>query len=268
METGKEQKTRVIAIIPARYQSNRFRGKPLALINGKPMIQHVVERARAVKLLSRVVVATDDQRIVDCVASFGGEYVITRDDHVSGSDRLAEAAELLDISEHDVVVNIQGDQPLFDAEIVEQVARPLLDDPALPMSTLIYKIIRPEEINDPNHVKTVFDHEMNALYFSRAPVPFQRNPEDEHAPTYYKHLGFYAYRKGFLLTFVALPEGEWERFEKLEQLRALEYGYRIKVVLTRHDSIEVDTPEDLKRVEEFIINKTTPSTKWLSHSEK
>ncbi len=257
METERQQKIQVVAIIPARYQSNRFEGKPLALINGKPMIQHVVERAKAVKLLSRVVVATDDQRIADCVTTFGGEFVLTRNDHVSGSDRLAEAAELLDISEHDVVVNIQGDQPLFDAEVVEQVAGPLLEDPSLPMSTLIYKIVRPEEINDPNHVKTVFDHENNALYFSRAPVPFQRNPDDEDSPTYYKHLGFYAYRKGFLLTFVALPEGEWERFEKLEQLRALEYGYKIKVVLTTHDSIEVDTPEDLKRVEEFIINNKT-----------
>lgn len=254
METEKQQKIQIVAIIPARYRSNRFKGKPLALINGKPMIQHVVERAQAVKLLSRVVVATDDQRIADCVASFGGEYVLTRDDHVSGSDRLAEAAELLDISEHDVVVNIQGDQPLFDPEIVEQVAGPLLEDPSLPMSTLIYKIIRPEEINDPNHVKTVFDHENNALYFSRAPVPFQRNPEEKVSPTYYKHLGFYAYRKGFLLTFVALPEGEWERFEKLEQLRALEYGYKIRVILTKHDSIEVDTPEDLQRVEKFMMN--------------
>jgi 3-deoxy-manno-octulosonate cytidylyltransferase (CMP-KDO synthetase) len=178
--------------------------------------------------------------------------VLTRNDHVSGSDRLAEAAELLNISEHDVVVNIQGDQPLFAREIVAQVVQPLLDDPALPMSTLIYKIVRPEEINDPNHVKTVFDHTFNALYFSRSPVPFQRNPEEGIAPTYYKHLGFYAYRKGFLLTFVALPEGEWERFEKLEQLRALEYGYKIRVVLTEHDSIEVDTPEDLRRVEEHL----------------
>jgi len=259
MDLGKEKIPNVVAIIPARYQSNRFEGKPLALIHGKPMIQHVVERAKGVPLISRVVVATDDQRIADCVESFGGEFVLTRDDHVSGSDRLAEAAELLDISEHDVVVNIQGDQPLFDAEVVEQVARPLLDDPSLPMSTLIYKIVRSEEIDDPNHVKTVFDHEMNALYFSRAPIPFQRDPDNDETPTYYKHLGFYAYRKGFILTFVALPEGEWEHFEKLEQLRALEYGYRIRVVLTTHDSIEVDSPEDLKRVEEFINNNAEQS---------
>lgn len=246
------QKPEVIAIIPARYESNRFRGKPLALIAGKPMIQHVVERAKAVEMVSRVVVATDDRRIAECVEDFGGDYVMTKTNHVSGSDRLAEAAELLKISEHDVIVNIQGDQPLFPAEVVEQVAIPLLEDPALPMSTLIYEIIRPEEIDDPNHVKTVFDRDNYALYFSRAPIPFQRNPDEGVKPTYYKHLGFYGYRKGFLLSFVALPEGEWEKFEKLEQLRALEYGYKIKVTITEHDSIEVDTPEDLLRVEQFL----------------
>nr|WP_322740865.1 3-deoxy-manno-octulosonate cytidylyltransferase [Desulfotalea psychrophila] len=178
---------------------------------------------------------------------------MTRSDHVSGSDRLAEAAEKIGISEHDVVVNIQGDQPLFDQAVIEQVTAPLIEDPSLPMSTLIYKIIRPEEINDPNHVKTVFDKNGNALYFSRSPIPFQRNPEEDGIPTYYKHLGFYAYRKGFLLSYVALPEGEWEKFEKLEQLRALEYGYRIRVTVTEHDSIEVDTPEDLKRVEAHLL---------------
>lgn len=247
-----ESQNKVVAIIPARYKSNRFEGKPLAKICGKPMIQHVVERAKKVKLLSKVVVATDDIRIGECVDSFGGDFVITRDDHVSGTDRLAEAAEKIGISEHDIVVNIQGDQPLFPEEVIEQVARPLIDDPALPMSTLIYKITRKEEIHDPNHVKTVFDRDNFALYFSRAPIPFQRNPEDIESPIYYKHLGFYAYRKGFLLSFVALPEGEWERFEKLEQLRALEYGYKIKVTLTKHDSIEVDTPEDRLRVEGLL----------------
>ena len=243
---------RVVAIIPARYHSNRFEGKPVAPILGKPMIQHVYERALSVPLLSRAVVATDDERIADCVRSFDGEVVMTRSDHASGTDRLAEAATKLDIREQDVVVNIQGDQPLFPAEVIEQVARPLLEDPTLPMSTLIYKIIRKEEIGDPNHVKTVFDRNNNALYFSRSPIPFQRDPDEVKEPTYYKHLGFYGYRKGFLLTFVSLPEGEWERFEKLEQLRALEFGYRIKVVLTEHDSVEVDTLKDLKRVEEIL----------------
>ncbi len=244
--------TQVIAIIPARYQSNRFPGKPLAKICGKPMIQHVVERARRVPVLSKVVVATDDERIAAAVASFGADFVMTRNDHVSGTDRLAEAAELLGISEQDVIVNIQGDQPLFPLAVIEQVTRPLLADPALPMSTLIYKIIRKEEIHDPNHVKTVFDRDHYALYFSRSAIPFQRNP-GESSPTYYKHLGFYAYRKGFLLSFVALPEGEWERFEKLEQLRALEYGYKIKVVLTEHDSIEVDTEDERARVESMLL---------------
>ena len=248
-------KSKVIAIIPARYHSNRFEGKPLAPILGKPMIQHVVERAQQVNLISRVVVATDDVRIADAVTSFGGEVVMTRSDHASGTDRLAEAAELIDISEHDIIVNIQGDQPLFPADVINQVAGPMLEDPALPMSTLIYKIIRPEEIDDPNHVKTVFDRHGNALYFSRASIPFQRNPDEPTKPTYYKHLGFYAYRKGFLLTFVSLPEGEWEKFEKLEQLRALEYGYTIRVVLTEYDSIEVDTPKDVERVEEFLRNQ-------------
>jgi len=250
--SAKTKEPRVVAIIPARYHSNRFEGKPLARICGKPMIQHVYERARQVDMLSRVAVATDDERIADCVRSFGGEVVMTRSDHVSGTDRLAEAATIMGIDEHDVVVNIQGDQPLFDQAVVAQVATPLLEDPALPMSTLIYRIVREEEITDPNHVKTVFDVNGMALYFSRSPIPHQRNPEDVEKPTYYKHLGFYAYRKGFLLTFVGLPEGEWERFEKLEQLRALEFGYRIKVVLTEHDSIEVDTPKDLKRVEELL----------------
>ncbi len=252
MDPTHKQESTVVAIIPARYHSNRFEGKPLAKIMGKPMIQHVYEWAEAVGMLSLVAVATDDERIADCVRGFGGRVVMTSPDHVSGTDRLAEAATKLTISEQDVVVNIQGDQPLFDQAVVGQVAQPLLDDPALPMSTLIYKIVRPEEITDPNHVKTVFDVNGMALYFSRSPIPHQRNPEDVEKPTYYKHLGFYAYRKGFLLTYVGLPEGEWERFEKLEQLRALEYGYAIRVVLTEHDSVEVDTPKDLERVEEIL----------------
>lgn len=247
----------IVAIIPARYHSNRFQGKPLALIQGRPMIQHVVERAWRSPLLSRVVVATDDERIARAVADFGGEWVMTGRTHQTGTDRLAEAAQLLGVSDRDVIVNIQGDQPLFPPEIVEQVARPLIDEPNLAMATLIYKIVRPEEITDPNHVKTVFDHRGNALYFSRAPIPFQRDPVGGEQPTYYKHLGFYAYRKSFLVDFVNLPEGQWERFEKLEQLRALEYGHTIRVVLTDHDSVEVDTPGDLARVEHLLITGAT-----------
>ncbi len=250
-----ECNTNVIAIIPARYDSKRFKGKPLGDICGKPMIQHVVERAGRVEMLSRVVVATDDTRIADAVAAFGGEYVMTKSSHVSGTDRLAEAADKLGISDADIIVNIQGDQPLFDSEVIEQVTRPLLEDKDLPMSTLVYKIIQPEEIDNPNHVKTVFDHENYALYFSRLPIPFQLNKNDTRKPSYYKHLGIYAYRKKFLMQFVELPEGEWEHFEKLEQLRALQYGFKVKVVLTTHDSIEVDTPDDLKRAAAYLTEK-------------
>lgn len=239
------------AIIPSRYHSSRFEGKPLALIQGKPMIQHVVERVQASALPVQVVVATDDERIARAVAAFGGRWVMTGSEHHSGTDRLAEAAILLGIKDEDIVVNIQGDQPLFAPEIVEQVAAPLLADPQLPMATLVYSMTRPEEITNPNHVKTVFDHQGRALYFSRAPVPYCRDA-DSMADTYYRHLGFYAYRKHFLDTFVRLPMGRWERLEKLEQLRALEYGYRIQVALTSHDSIEVDTPADIARVEAML----------------
>ena len=229
----------VHAIIPARYQSSRFEGKPLALIQGKPMIQHVVER-------------TDDERIARTVEGFGGQWVITRLDHHSGTDRLAEAATQLGLDDDDVVVNIQGDQPLFAPEIVAQVARPMLAEPDLPMATLMYKITRPEEITNPNHVKTVFDSRGRALYFSRSTIPYCRD-KGETGAEYYRHLGFYAYRKKFLDTFVSLPMGQWERLEKLEQLRALEYGYTIRVVLTEHDSIEVDTPNDIQKIEQMLL---------------
>ena len=251
-----EEKRQLVGIIPSRYASSRFPGKPLALIAGKPMIRHVVERARLAGCLSKVVVATDDHRIADVVRSFGGEVVMTGVNHRSGSDRLAEAANILRLAATDIVVNIQGDQPLFQPRMIEQVARPLLDDPALPMATLVYKIVRPEEISDPNHVKTVFDRRGRALYFSRATIPFVRpshGPDPKPAPDYYKHLGFYAYRKDFLDIFVTFPEGEWEVLEKLEQLRALEYGYPIQVVLTGDDSIEIDTEEEIRRVEAQLL---------------
>ncbi|MDR0476405.1 MAG: 3-deoxy-manno-octulosonate cytidylyltransferase [Desulfobulbaceae bacterium] len=257
----RKETRQVVGIIPSRYASSRFPGKPLALIAGKPMIRHVVERARLAQSLSKVVVATDDRRIADEVRSFGGEVVMTGGNHRSGSDRLAEAANILGLAAGDIVVNIQGDQPSFQPQVVEQVARPLLADPALPMATLIYKIVRREEISDPNHVKTVFDRQGRALYFSRATIPFARpghgpDPDSQAMPDYYKHLGFYAYRKDFLDIFVALPEGEWERLEKLEQLRALEHGYPIQVVLTEYDSIEIDTEEEIRRIEAQLLAKT------------
>lgn len=242
---------KIVAIIPARYRSTRFPGKPLADILGKPMIRHVYERAKQVPEAGRVVIATDDEGIYDAVLGFAGEAVMTAADHPSGTDRIAEAADKLALADDDIVVNIQGDQPLFPPEIIRDLTAPLLEDKNLPMSTLIYKIVRLEELGDPNHVKTVFDKNGYALYFSRATIPFFRG--EGKPPDYYKHLGFYAYRKSFLARFVNLPVGIWEASEKLEQLRALEHGYRIKVVLTPHDSIEVDTPADLERVRGVML---------------
>jgi len=243
---------KIVCIIPSRYESSRFPGKPLADLCGKPMIQHVYERVLTSKIVSSAAVATDDQRIFEAVRTFGGHAVMTSAEHKSGTDRIAEAVSGLDLEDTDIVVNIQGDQPLFEPAQIEEVVRPLLDDPSVPMSTLIYKIVRPEEINHPNAVKTVFDHEHFAIYFSRATIPFVRDKGQ--AVSYYKHHGIYAYRRDFLHTFTRLPVGVLEKLEALEQLRAIEYGYRIKVVETLYDSVEVDTPQELDRVRS-IINK-------------
>jgi 3-deoxy-manno-octulosonate cytidylyltransferase (CMP-KDO synthetase) len=195
-------------------------------------------------------VATDDERIFTAVRAFGGRAVMTSPRHRSGTDRIAEAVETMGLRDEDIVVNIQGDQPLFEPVQVDEVVGPLLADASIPMSTLIYRIIRDEEITHPNAVKTVFDHDHFALYFSRATIPFVRDPGNK--AEYFKHHGIYAYRRDFLRTFTALPEGILERMEALEQLRALEQGYRIKVVVTPHDSVEVDTPEELERVRRLL----------------
>jgi len=237
---------KVVCIIPARYQSSRFEGKPLADICGKPMIQHVYEKAAGFDLVSHVAVATDDERIFARVQEFGGNAVMTSPRHRSGTDRIAEAVDGLDLDDEDIVVNIQGDQPLFVPSQIEEVARPLLDDPSLKFSTLIYKIQREEEIRHPNAVKVAFDKDHYALYFSRATIPYDRDRK-ERVP-YYKHHGIYGYRRSFLSIFTSLEVSFLERTEALEQLRALENGYRIKVVETLHDSVEVDTPEELARV--------------------
>ena len=237
---------RVICIIPARYSSSRFEGKPLADICGKPMIQRVYERALRSGTVSDVVVATDDERIFAAVGRFGGQAVMTSADHRSGTDRIAEAVSRLSAADRDIIVNIQGDQPLFAPSQIDEVVKPLLDDPSVDFSTLIYRILRKEEISDPNAVKVVFDRDHFALYFSRSPIPYCRDAGG--SPVYYKHHGIYAYRKSFLVTFTKLEEGYLERLEALEQLRAMEHGHRIKVVETLQDSIEVDTPQDLERV--------------------
>jgi len=239
-------KDKIVAIIPARYESSRFPGKPLSDICGKPMIVRVYERAFMSSVLDDVYVATDSPEIMEEVRRHGGNVIATSGDKASGTDRIAEAASALGMSQDSVIVNIQGDQPLFEPSMVDEVIGPLLEDPSIPMSTLIYKIVRDEERTHPNAVKTVCDTEGFALYFSRATIPYSR--KQAYTPTYYKHHGIYAYRNDFLQKFSSMPVSPLEALEGLEQLRALENGYRIKTVVTEKDSIEVDTEEDLYRV--------------------
>ncbi len=246
-----EQEINIIGVIPARAASSRFPGKPLADICGKPMVVRVYERALACGLLSDVYVATDSELIRDAVQEHAAKVVMTRIDHPSGTDRIAEAAAVLGLGDNDIVVNIQGDQPLFEPEMINEVVAPLLEDGSIPMSTLIYQIVRDEEINHPNAVKTVFDSDFFALYFSRATIPYCR--ENGTSCDFFKHHGVYAYRKDFLDRFLKMPVGYLEDKERLEQLRALENGFRIKVVVTKFDSIEVDTPEDLRRVNDIYL---------------
>jgi 3-deoxy-manno-octulosonate cytidylyltransferase (CMP-KDO synthetase) len=234
---------RVAGVIPARYHSTRLPGKPLSDIGGKPMIQHVYENALRASVLDPVLVATDDERIAAAVAGFGGRAVMTSADHQTGSDRIAEVARGLDT---EVVVNIQGDEPFVSPRMLEEVVRPLFEDAELPMCTLMNEI--PEEaFSDPAVVKVVTDLAGNALYFSRSLIPYPRRREGHRA---YEHIGIYAYRREFLLAYTALAPTPLEHAESLEQLRALEHGYRIKVVLTGADDyipLSVDTPEDLER---------------------
>lgn len=241
---------RVAVVIPSRYGSTRFPGKPLAVIAGKPMIRHVYERAMKAASVTEVVVATDDQRVYEEVKSFGGMVRMTSASCRSGTDRAAEVARLLDLAPGDIVVNVQGDQPVFEPACLDEVTAPLLADPSIGMSTLAFKIVRESEITDPKDVKVVMDRDGFALYFSRSPIPFGRDP-GVRFPTY-KHLGVYAYTREFLERFASLPEGELESVEKLEQLRALEYGLKIKVVVTQHDSPEVDLPSDLDRIRHIL----------------
>jgi len=237
---------KTLIIIPSRYASARFPGKPLALIHGKPMVQHVAERCRMVS--DRVYVATDDVRIADVVKAFGGNCVLTSPDHPSGTDRCAEAAAKLTFSgDFDVVVNVQGDEPFLDPGQLEQLIR-CFDDPETEIATLITPISSKEILFDPNKVKVVRSADGFALYFSRHPVPFQRDvPEIEwlnHAQ-YYQHIGIYAFRADVLQSLTRLEPSALEKAEKLEQLRWLENGYTIKTVLTGHANIGIDTPEDL-----------------------
>ena len=236
-----------IAVIPSRYGSSRFEGKPLALIAGKSMIQRVYEQTQKSTAVTRTVVATDDPRILNAVEAFGGEAVMTSGACRSGTDRVAETANLLNLSDDEIVVNIQGDQPVFNPLTIDDLIRPFKEAPELIMSTLAFKIRDKREITDPKDVKVTFDKKGFAMYFSRAQIPYPR--DGEKGVAFYKHLGFYAYKKSFLDKIVTLPTGTWENIEKLEQLRVLEFGYPIKVVITEYDSPEIDLPEDIERIE-------------------
>lgn len=236
---------RAAVVIPARYASSRFPGKPLADIAGKTMIQRVYERAAGARLAECVLVATDDERIRAAVAAFGGRVVMTRADHPTGTDRIAEAVADL---EAEVIANVQGDEPLLDPAEVDAVLEPLLADPTLVMSTMASPIVDPRDTADPGVVKVVTDRRGRALYFSRHAIPYYRAGEGPHL----KHFGLYAYRREFLLRYAALAPTPLEQAEALEQLRALEHGYAIHVVVSPHDSVSVDTPADLERVRELV----------------
>jgi 3-deoxy-manno-octulosonate cytidylyltransferase (CMP-KDO synthetase) len=234
------QTLHTVAVIPARYESKRLPGKPLADIVGRPMIEHVYRRAAQARGIDAVVVATDDTRIAEAVERFGGVVRMTDPSHKTGTDRIAEIASLLDC---EIVVNVQGDLPLIEPGKIEEVLRPLTTDPALDMSTLRKAITDAADYANPNVVKVVVDRNGNALYFSRSSIPFIRG-----SGSLYKHIGLYAYRCSFVQRLAALPQTPLEIAESLEQLRALEHGFRIHVVETHFESIEVDTPEDLARV--------------------
>lgn len=234
----------VLAILPARYGSTRFPGKPLAPIAGRPMIEHVWERTRAAKSIDAVVVATDDERIRAACEAFGAEVAMTRDDHPTGTDRLAEVAATR--PEHDVIVNVQGDEPLIEGFVIDAAVDALRAAPDAAMSTIVHRA-EPEAWDDPNRVKVVLDTAGYALYFSRAPIPYRRN-DTGLAPL--QHVGLYVYRRDFLLEIVRVPRSPAERTEELEQLRALENGHRIRAAeIEGWRSVPVDVPEDVPAVE-------------------
>ncbi|MDY0132376.1 MAG: 3-deoxy-manno-octulosonate cytidylyltransferase [Desulforegulaceae bacterium] len=238
-----------VIIIPARYDSTRLGGKPLIKILGKPVIEHVYQRCQKAENINEIYVATDDERIESFCKSINLPSIMTSKKHKSGTDRVSEAAEILNLGEEDIIINVQGDQPLVHSNSIEQVIIPFLEGSSALMSTLAYKIKNKNEITDPKDVKVVFSKKGKALYFSRATIPY---PRDKDTDYYYKHLGLYAYKKSFLKTFTSLPTSDLEEIEKLEQLRALEYGYDIDIVITEHDSPEVDLESDIEKIETLL----------------
>lgn len=243
--------SRVLAVIPARLASTRLREKMILPIAGKPLVFHTYERARSAELVSHAVIATDSEKVLEALAPFDADVIMTSPDHVCGTDRVAEVAK---DSDAEIIVNVQGDEPLIDPKCIDEAIRPLLDDPKLPMSTLRRKLEDSERVDDPNVVKVVCDTNGFALYFSRSPIPHVRDGADWATATHWEHIGLYVYRKEFLLEHAQKAATALETAEKLEQLRVLESGHRIRVVETQCESISVDTPEDLERVRDMINN--------------
>jgi len=239
----------VMGVIPARFSSTRFEGKILADILGKPMIQHVWERAKQALLLDDLIIACDDERVASVAMEFGAKVVLTAKGHASGTDRISEVVNPIDVK---IVINIQGDEPLIHPLMIDTVARALLDDNAVSMATLMKRIENSKEIDDSNVVKVVVDKNNFALYFSRAVIPYHAQNSEVSSPVYYKHIGLYGYTKDFLFTYKNLPFSNLEKIECLEQLRVLEAGFRIKVIETKYDTIGVDTLQDLERVKKIL----------------
>lgn len=244
MSTG-----RVVVVIPARYGATRLPGKPLVPLAGKPMIQRVYERAKLSKRADQVIVATDDERILKVVQGFGGEARMTRADHRTGTERVAEVAAHV---AGDVFVNVQGDEPLLDPAAVDTAVSSILEEPQASIATVATPVKTPADIMDPNVVKTVLDFDGNALYFSRAPIPWVRDAGSKIQVRHMKHLGLYVFLREALLEYPTLPQGELERIEQLEQLRWMENGWKIRVAEVEHDAVSVDVPADVERVEKLL----------------
>lgn len=241
---------KIIAIIPARFDSKRFPGKALADIKGKPMIQRVYEQAKKSQVVDAVYVATDSEAIATAIRDKGGDVIMTGNECSSGTDRVAEAARTLDLQDDAVIINIQGDQPVLQAECLKDLVQPFYATPGLPMATLANYMDDEQEINDPNNVKVIIDAQGFAIYFSRARIPFDRDKKEQ--VQYYKHIGIYAYSSVFLQQFTKLPSAPLEDIEKLEQLRAVYHGHKIGVTITVFDSPSVDDASDIKKIEAIL----------------
>jgi 3-deoxy-manno-octulosonate cytidylyltransferase (CMP-KDO synthetase) len=259
----------IIGIIPARYGSTRFPGKPLALISGKTLIQRTFESAKRFHGFQQIIVATDDQRIADHVRGFGGKAIMTSPSCPTGTDRLAEVVRNHpEFAKADFVFNVQGDEPCVNPELISQICKAIVDDPSVPMATAAIPLLSKEEALRPSVVKCVLDLNQNALYFSRALIPVSLTGHFDPKITYYRHVGTYCYTTDFLLRYAELPSTPLQEIEQLEQLKVLEHGYRIKVAIVSETTLSpaVDLPEDIKKVEQVLCNQNTSSSQAaLSH---